>query len=187
MTERPFEIPPWAPIAALVALLVWAVSIWWMVAHLDAGGDVRALEGGVDALHAEVALMAERVETLSAAVDTVEAERDALAARVHAVEGELQSAALVAAVAAEAAREANAEDSESLEHHPLYTGGRDLFNCRSFATFEEAQEALRVNGPGDPNHIDSNRNGIACEDVHLPSAATTSQGSGTTTQSVIAE
>ena len=30
-----------------------------------------------------------------------------------------------------------------------------------------------MNGPGDPNRIDMNRNGIACEDIRYPAATAT--------------
>lgn len=174
MTQRPFEIPSWAPVAALAALLVWAVSIWWMVANLETGGDTSALEGGVSTLQGEVALLATRVDALSDDLTALAEERDALSARLD----ELESAAILAFVDTAADSE---DDATADEQHPLYTAGQDLYNCRAFASFEEAQEALRVNGPGDPNHIDSNGNGIACEDVRLPST-TASTSTSTTTQ-----
>ena len=46
---------------------------------------------------------------------------------------------------------------------PWYTDGQDLWSCHNFASFEEAQEAYRANLPGDPNLIDGDRNGVACE------------------------
>jgi LysM repeat protein len=47
--------------------------------------------------------------------------------------------------------------------HSLSTNGQDLYNCASFGSWEEAQAVLEANLPGDPNLIDTNGNGIACE------------------------
>ncbi len=47
--------------------------------------------------------------------------------------------------------------------HPLSTNGQDLYNCASFGSWEEAQAVFEANLPGDPNLIDSNNNGVACE------------------------
>jgi len=44
-----------------------------------------------------------------------------------------------------------------------FTDGRDRYNCRDFKSWEEAQAAYEANLPGDPNKIDIDRNGIACE------------------------
>jgi hypothetical protein len=44
-----------------------------------------------------------------------------------------------------------------------FTDGRDRYNCRDFDSWEEAQAAYEANLPGDPNKIDIDRNGIACE------------------------
>ncbi len=156
MTQRPFEIPSWAPVAALAVLVVWAASIWWMVANLETGGDTSALHDGVNTLQGEMETLATRVDALSSEVSRLLDERAALLDRVDDLEGQ----ALVAAAQAEAV-----DEEPAVEEHPLYTAGRDLYNCRAFASWDEAQEALRVNGPGDPNHIDTNGNGIACEDI----------------------
>lgn len=44
-----------------------------------------------------------------------------------------------------------------------FTDGRDRYNCKDFDSWEEAQAAYEANLPGDPNKIDIDRNGIACE------------------------
>jgi len=41
--------------------------------------------------------------------------------------------------------------------------GADLYNCDTFDNQAEAQAVLRAD-PSDPNRLDTNRNGIACED-----------------------
>jgi TolA-binding protein len=43
------------------------------------------------------------------------------------------------------------------------TDGRDRYNCSDFDSWEEAQAAYEANLPGDPNRIDIDRDGIACE------------------------
>lgn len=40
---------------------------------------------------------------------------------------------------------------------------RDLYNCRDFETWEQAQAVFEANLPGDPNHIDMDSDGVACE------------------------
>ncbi|RJQ09478.1 MAG: hypothetical protein C4558_06240 [Dehalococcoidia bacterium] len=48
------------------------------------------------------------------------------------------------------------------------TNGADRYNCTSFGSQAEAQEALAANAPGDPNRLDMNGNGVACEDITYP-------------------
>lgn len=50
----------------------------------------------------------------------------------------------------------------------FFTGGADKYNCTSFGSQAEAQEALAANAPGDPNRLDMNGNGVACEDITYP-------------------
>lgn len=45
--------------------------------------------------------------------------------------------------------------------------GRDLYDCRDFLSQAEAQAVLRGE-PSDPNRLDGNRNGVACEDYARP-------------------
>lgn len=171
MDQRPNlmpALPSWAPLAAAGAFVLWAVSIWWMVANLETGtADTSALEGGVSALHEDMRTLAARVESLTSDLEGVREERDALVARV----AELEDAHVQIADVSEASEEA---ESDVPEASPLFTNGVDRYNCRDFASFDEAQEALRVNGPGDPNYIDSNRNGVACEDFTYRSTTTAS-------------
>lgn len=47
----------------------------------------------------------------------------------------------------------------------FFTSGADKYNCTSFTSQAEAQEALAANAPGDPNRLDMNANGVACEDI----------------------
>jgi hypothetical protein len=43
-----------------------------------------------------------------------------------------------------------------------YVGRGDIYNCNDFASQAEAQAVLRAD-PTDPNVIDQNRDGVACE------------------------
>ena len=45
--------------------------------------------------------------------------------------------------------------------------GQDLYDCGDFLSQAEAQAVLRVD-PSDPNRLDGNRNGVACEDYTRP-------------------
>lgn len=178
MTQRPLPIPPWAPIAAGAAFVVWAVSIWWMVATLPAG-DTRPVEDAVDVLAGQLESTNGTIEALAAQVADLEAERDALARRVEEIES-LRSVPAAATStdeeAGEATEDATADEgdtpiSASGTSSRFFTNGADRYNCRDFTSHEEAQEALAVNGPDDPNRIDMNRNGLACEDFVYPSAS----------------
>ena len=46
---------------------------------------------------------------------------------------------------------------------PVNTLGQDLYNCNAFTSQQQAQQVLLASGPGDPNRIDTDRDGIACE------------------------
>jgi hypothetical protein len=168
MTSRPFTIPSWVPLAAIVAVVLWAVSIWWMVATLPASASsTTTVEEGVSILADDMSTLAARVDELADEVATLREERDTLLQRVADLEGPATTGDAMGVMGdvfpgEEMGLTALAADVTT---HPLYTAGKDKFNCRAFSSYEEAQEALRVNGPGDPNKIDTNRNGIACEDI----------------------
>ncbi len=155
MTTIP--LPRWLPVAAATAIVVWAVTIWWMVATLPASGSappdpaIGDVATEVQRLHDDLAALAEQVAAL-------QSERDALVARLEQRP----------APAAEPAPEATDVDEASPEVSAFFTDGADRYNCRDFATFADAQEALRVNGPGDPNRIDMKGNGLSCEDFRYP-------------------
>jgi hypothetical protein len=48
-----------------------------------------------------------------------------------------------------------------------YVGQGDAFNCPAFASQAEAQAVLRAD-PSDPNGLDTDRDGIACESNRAP-------------------
>jgi len=174
MTQRPLNIPGWAPAAAAAAFVLWAMSIWWMVATLPSGGDTGAIEEVLDAVVAELETANTEIETLSSQIAAIEEERSALVARLEDLEsdGPVEGAFQMSAdEASEDGEDAEAtEASASPESSAFFTNGADRYNCRDFASHAEAAEALEVNGPSDPNRIDTNRNGLACEDFKYPTA-----------------
>lgn len=190
--RRPFLLPTWAPMAAIAGILVWAAGIWWMVATLPTGGgDTAAIEDALDAVVAELESTDGSIEALREQVATLEEERDALVARVEQLEkSPVDEAFQMSPQGAETSEQAStaeagvettpAEGDPSTaatppttatpETSPYFTNGRDTYNCHHFTSKEEAQEAFEVNGPGDPNRIDTNGNGLACEDfIYSPS------------------
>jgi hypothetical protein len=46
---------------------------------------------------------------------------------------------------------------------PIVTDGRDLYSCQHFDSWAQAQALYEANLPGDPNRIDGDGNGVACE------------------------
>jgi len=49
--------------------------------------------------------------------------------------------------------------------NPLITNGDDRYNCDDFATWQDANAAFQANQPGDPNELDTDGDGIPCEDL----------------------
>ncbi|MGE3960784.1 MAG: hypothetical protein AB7F65_03790 [Dehalococcoidia bacterium] len=206
MTPRPFTIPTWAPVAAAAAFVIWAASIWWMVATLPTGGDTSAIEDALDAVVAELESANSSIESLGGEVAGLQEQRDALEARIAELEakapvdGAFQMSPATdrptddagdagddasedaATTASSPAARTTGTDSESAEASALvteantsvfFTDGKDRYNCRDFASAAEAQEALAVNGPSDPNRIDTNKNGLACEDFKYRTTTST--------------
>ncbi len=172
MPQRPFLIPTWAPVAAAVAILVWGASIWWMVATLPTGGDTSSIEDVLDAVVAELESANASIEMLEMQLAAVEEERIALVARIEGLEsrGPVDNAFQMSTSDSEGAEAETDGDASDPEDSPFFTDGADRYNCRDFTSIADAQEALDVNRPGDPNHIDGNNNGQACEDFKYPAA-----------------
>ncbi|MCK9495974.1 MAG: hypothetical protein M0R75_10845 [Dehalococcoidia bacterium] len=171
MTQRPLTIPTWAPAAAAIGFVVWAVSIWWMVATLDTAGDTGAIEDALDAVAAELESADAQIEGLGGQVAALEEERNALVARIDGLESRSAGSPVAFQLSgADAEDDTTVGDAEA-EASPFFTDGADRYNCRDFTSMAEAQEAFEVNGPDDPNRIDTNRNGQACEDFKYGSGA----------------
>lgn len=154
-------LPRWLPAAAALAFIAWAVTIWWMVATLPAGAseadpvladviaEVERLNGEVEALTQQLATL----ETAPPPATAAPASEPAPALDIP--EGDVDAADMPEAAATPAVSS-------------FVTDGKDRYNCRDFSSYADAQEALRVNRPGDPNRIDMNGNNEACEDFAYP-------------------
>ena len=163
MPQRPFVIPTWAPAVAAAAFVLWAASIWWMVATLPTGGDTGAIEDALDSVVAELESANTQIEDLGGQITVIEEERDALVARIEELESR-EPAAEAFQMSPAATTEDATVATQQTETSEFFTDGADRYNCRHFTSAAEAQEALEVNGASDPNRIDTNKNGLACED-----------------------
>jgi hypothetical protein len=158
--------PRWVMLTAGAVLVAW-------VAGLCATAVAIPGERGASAAVAAAAAVAPvdpgpdlvaRIDGLTGQVERLERERIGLLARIEALESARAKALWAAEVEAALAFTSVPEREEDPTKSRFFTNGQDLLNCIDFKTMEEAIEALRVNGPGDPNRIDTNRNGIPCED-----------------------
>lgn len=206
------QLPNWIVPAAGIAAMVWAISMWWMVATLPAS-EASSADLDLIVARAEIDQLQVTADELSQEIATLHQERSDLALRLDAIErppalttASTQPAAPVAgpppmestssdereatasepadAMAASADRDALDEATASpsptpeptVEPEPMVeqpptpspaaqyvTDGRDRYSCRDFDSWEEAQAAYEANLPGDPNKIDIDRDGIACE------------------------
>jgi hypothetical protein len=76
-------------------------------------------------------------------------------------------AVLTLAVALTAAPAA-AQEASAFDPSPyVLPGAGDAFNCSDFVSQANAQSVLRAN-PTDPNRLDADRDGIACESNRAP-------------------
>jgi LPXTG-motif cell wall-anchored protein len=55
-------------------------------------------------------------------------------------------------------------------------------DCADFSTQAEAQAEFEASGPGDPNFLDADNDGVACELLPAGSSTASSSGSGSTSQ-----
>ncbi|MDP2328082.1 MAG: hypothetical protein Q8M79_08335 [Dehalococcoidia bacterium] len=160
-------LPRWIPAAAALAFVAWAVTIWWMIATLPASGsestpvEMAAVVTEIDRLNGEIAMLAERVADLQAAGAPLD--RAAPAAALAPPDDGIEATTPTTA-------DTGTPDvaAETGAVSPFFTNGADRYNCRDFSSYADAQEALRVNRPGDPNRIDMNNNNQACEDFAYP-------------------
>ncbi|PKN77901.1 MAG: hypothetical protein CVU47_12995 [Chloroflexi bacterium HGW-Chloroflexi-9] len=164
-------LPRWIPAAAALAFIAWAVTIWWMIATLPASGsesapvEMSAVVTEIDRLNGEIATLAQHVADLQAAGVPLDGAAPGTApAAALALPDDVVEATTAATDDADTPDVAAEADAVSL----FFTNGADRYNCRDFSSYADAQEALRVNRPGDPNRIDMNNNNQACEDFAYP-------------------
>ncbi|MDO9443802.1 MAG: hypothetical protein Q7K37_00665 [Dehalococcoidia bacterium] len=167
-------LPRWIPAAAALAFIAWAVTIWWMIATLPASGsesapvEMAAVVTEIDRLNGEIATLAQHVADLQAAGAPLTGAAPPVAAPEVAPtvpDDEADTTPTSSSGTATSGAAAAAADDEVSE---FFTNGADRYNCRNFSSYADAQEALRVNRPGDPNRIDMNNNNQACEDFAYP-------------------
>ncbi len=179
--------PRWLPLVLVAGAALWAAGIWWMFAHTGSA-EAEAPHNHAAALSVEVAAFNEKVDSLTKQLATLGQEREALAKRVAALESRPGASAVatpgtapavmrmdLGAAASAAARVTYPQGSEAVPGTPgpatvasaprFFTNGVDRYSCSSFGSQAEAQEALAANVPGDPNRLDMNGNGVACEDI----------------------
>ena len=144
------------------------------------------IEDDVAALRAEIAALTSTVAGLGDQVASSEQQRQTLASRVQ----ELESAPAAAVMSTDPdgatvivmSAVPDAATIESLQDlllagpepdaeftmnviDPWFTDGKNLYNCSDFESQVQAQAAYDANAPGDPNYLDGDKNGIACEQL----------------------
>jgi len=171
------SIPSWAPVAAALGIVVWAVSIWWMVATLPSAAAASDPEAFA-IVGEQIDELTARIDTLAAKVVTLQGERDALTERIATLEAS-RAVATTSTTTIDPATGEEIGTADEPQVSAFFTNGVDRYNCRDFASMAEAQEALDVNRPGDPNKIDTNNNNRACEDFTYRTASTTAAATST--------
>ena len=151
----------WLLASAVAATALWVGGVLWLIAtpSNDAAAADRSATLQLDAELRELGI---RVGELSSTTEWLDGREASLNGRIDGLSEQLQalSGRLDSAIT-------TLEALTAPTPHPLSTKGQDLYNCASFGSQEEAQALFEANLPGDPNHIDTNGNGIACEDLRV--------------------
>ncbi len=189
------QLPRWFIPAAGGAFALWAVTVFGMVASLESPNEAQAnaaaasavalVEDDMAALRAEIASLNTTIDGLGDQVASFEQERQTLTSRVQELEASaaatvmsaetddtttVMSAAMDGA-AIESLQElllAGPEPGEEFTINvidPWFTDGKNLYNCSDFESQIQAQAAYDANAPGDPNYLDGDKNGLACEQL----------------------
>jgi hypothetical protein len=167
------------------AVALWAISTWWMIASLESPNEAQAdaaasravasIEGEFVAMQSEIARLTTALDGVGDQVASLERERQMLAARVVELESGAVPDGTVASLPSESDGSTTLDelllagpepDDDGLDLHvvdPWFTNGQNLYNCSDFDSWEQAQAAYEANLPGDPNYIDGDGNGRACE------------------------
>jgi hypothetical protein len=96
----------------------------------------------------------------TSSTDLAEASGDPPEKSADSDEGASPETTATAAPTAEPTVEPTPEPAPAVEY---VANSRDLYNCRDFDLWEQAQVVYETNFPGDPNHIDMNQDSVACE------------------------
>ncbi len=155
----------WLLVSAVAATALWIGGVLWIIA--TPGSDATAADqSATQLLDVELRALSMRVGELSSTTEWLDGREASLNGRIDELSEQLDaiSARLDSAITT---LEALTAPTAVPTPHPLSTNGQDLYNCASFGSWEEAQALFEANLPGDPNHIDTNGNGIACEDLRV--------------------
>ncbi len=176
------RLPRWFVPAAGGAFALWAVTVWWMVASLESPNEAQAnaaaasavslIEDDVMALRTEIAALTSAVDGLGDQVASLEQQRQTLTSRVQELEtGTTAMAAVAGETTVESLQDlllAGPEPGGEFIINvidPWFTDGQNLYNCSDFESQIQAQAAYDANLPGEPNYLDGDKNGRACEQL----------------------
>ena len=155
----------WLLVSAVAATALWNGAVLWIIVTPSSEA-TAADESATQLLEVELRELSVRVGELSSTTEWLDGREaslngriDELSAQLEALSGRLDSAVTTL--------KALTAPTAVPTPHPLSTNGQDLYSCASFGSREEVQAVFEANFPGDPNHIDTNGNGIACEDLKV--------------------
>ena len=181
------DLPRWTVPVVSLAAAVWAISMWWMVATMPASAnsesdlhlvvaqaEIDQLQVMIDELqqqlgewHQDRAQLTTRLETLERAPMTAQfavagPPTDDTAAPSGSSTRSSASATPTPSATPTAAPTARptATAVPAVQYVP---SANDIYSCRDFDTWEQAQAVYEASLPGDPNHIDMDEDGVACE------------------------
>lgn len=179
------QLTRWLLAIAVVVSGIWIAAVAWTMTspQADAAGSDEPL---IADLRAELDRLAAEVAELRSTLDGPEGEAtpSATAADPEDTDEDVsddvtEAANTVTATATEAPEPVTVTPTPepvtaagTLEPiagwRPLDTNGENLYSCYDFATWQEAQAVYEASLPGDPNYIDTDHDGIACERLLEP-------------------
>jgi len=145
----------WLLATAVAATVLWIGGGLWILASPSEDASA-ADELAVEDIRAELRELTSRIAELSSTVEWLESREPLSGERVDELSARLDDAFAMLV-------ELTAAPEPEPTPYPLSTNGEDLYSCASFDSGEEAQAVYEANLPGDPNHIDTDNDGIACE------------------------
>lgn len=154
---------------AAIVFVIWLAGVAWAasLALADRGGTSAVAPGGSVAAGTGAERASARLDQLEAAyvatLASMRASDDVAPAGVAEVAAGLLGYAAPPKTAPKPPVLVNGKYRAGTS--VLNTAGADLYDCANFATWEDAQAVYRANLPGDPNGLDANGNGIACDSL----------------------
>ncbi len=172
------QLTRWLLVMAVVVSGIWLTAVVWTITSppADAAGPDEPL---IADLRAELDRLAAEIVELRSTRDGPEGEATPFGSTADPANTDDDVAGAAATVTATAAEEpepvtvtptpepvtapVTQESIAGTDWRPLDTNGENLYSCHDFETWQEAQAVYEANLPGDPNYIDSDNDGIACE------------------------